>query len=211
MVKDKCVITLGRYYGAGGAEIGRRLATKLHIPFYDKQILQMVSDDSGIKESYFHLADEKPGENLMYKIVKTMTPRLTKPSLGSDLLTDENLFRFQSELIMKLAEQQSCVIVGRCGDYLLREMDHVYKVFISADLSARIARIKEVQSIPEEEAEKRIRKMDKSREEYYRYYTGLQWDSTQHYDICLDSARLGYDGCVEVILKYIEERQKLNN
>ena len=113
MGDKKLVITIGRQYGSGGNEIGRKLAGELGIDFYDKNILRMNSDESGIKESYFHLADEKAGNRLLYRIISSMTPEMRGPSFGSDLISADNLFRFQSEVIRKLAEEQSCVIVDR--------------------------------------------------------------------------------------------------
>ena len=112
MGDKKLVITIGRQYGSGGNEIGRKLAGELGIDFYDKNILRMNSDESGIKESYFHLADEKAGNRLLYRIISSMTPEMRGPSFGSDLISADNLFRFQSEVIRKLAEEQSCVIVA---------------------------------------------------------------------------------------------------
>ena len=112
----KLIVTIGRQYGSGGSEIGARLAKELGIHFYDKNILRMNSDQSGIKESYYYLADEKAGNKLLYKIVKSLTPEKGSPSFGSDLVSADNLFRFQSEVIRKLAAEESCVIMGRCAD-----------------------------------------------------------------------------------------------
>ena len=117
--KKKIIITIARQYGSGGADTGKKLAEDLGISFYDKNILRMNSDESGIKESYFHLADEKAGNRLLYKIINTLTPEKGAPSFGSDLISADNLFRFQSEVIRKLAAEESCVIIGRCADYVL--------------------------------------------------------------------------------------------
>ena len=114
--KKKIIITIARQYGSGGADTGKKLAEDLGISFYDKNILRMNSDESGIKESYFHLADEKAGNRLLYKIINTLTPEKGAPSFGSDLISADNLFRFQSEVIRKLAAEESCVIIGRCAD-----------------------------------------------------------------------------------------------
>lgn len=110
--KKKIIITIARQYGSGGADTGKKLAEDLGISFYDKNILRMNSDESGIKESYFHLADEKAGNRLLYKIINTLTPEKGAPSFGSDLISADNLFRFQSEVIRKLAAEESCVIIG---------------------------------------------------------------------------------------------------
>ena len=117
--KKKIIITIARQYGSGGADTGKKLAEDLGISFYDKNILRMNSDESGIKESYFHLADEKAGNRLLYKIINTLTPEKGAPSFGSDLISADNLFRFQSEVIRKLAAEESCVIIGSVNQYLV--------------------------------------------------------------------------------------------
>ena len=116
MDERRLVVTIGRQYGSGGAEIGAKLAKDLGLDVYDKNILRMNSNQSGIKESYFHLADERAGSKLLYKIVAGLTPEMKAPSFGSDLITADNLFRFQSEVIRRLAQAQNCVIIGRCAD-----------------------------------------------------------------------------------------------
>ena len=111
--------------------------------FYDKNILRMNSDESGIKESYFHLADEKAGNRLLYKIINTLTPEKGAPSFGSDLISADNLFRFQSEVIRKLAAEESCVIIGRCADYVLDGTEGLIRVFLYADIKVREERVRE--------------------------------------------------------------------
>ena len=143
MADKRLVITIGRQYGSGGAETGRRLAEELGIGFYDKNILRVNSDESGIKESYFHLADEKAGSRLLYKIISSLTPEKGAPSFGSDLVSADNLFRFQSEVIRKLAAAESCVIIGRCADYVLEGTEGLVRIHIYADYEAREQRIRE--------------------------------------------------------------------
>ena len=132
--KKKIIITIARQYGSGGADTGKKLAEDLGISFYDKNILRMNSDESGIKESYFHLADEKAGNRLLYKIINTLTPEKGAPSFGSDLISADNLFRFQSEVIRKLAAEESCVIIG-CADYVLDGTEGLIRVFLYARIS----------------------------------------------------------------------------
>ncbi len=130
MDERRLVVTIGRQYGSGGAEIGAKLAKDLGLDVYDKNILRMNSNQSGIKESYFHLADEKAGSKLLYKIVAGLTPEMKAPSFGSDLITADNLFRFQSEVIRRLAQAQNCVIIGRCADYVLDVCHTIWHTFI---------------------------------------------------------------------------------
>ena len=208
MGDKKLIITIGRQYGSGGNEIGRKLAEELGIDFYDKNILRMNSDESGIKESYFHLADEKAGSRLLYRIVSGMTPEMREPSFGSHLISADNLFRFQSEVIRKLAEEQSCVIVGRCADYVLEDADDIelVRVFIYADMDARIRRVREKELYAPEDVRKNVKRIDKERRNYYRYYTGRGWADPENYDLLINTSTTGIKGSVRMIEEYIKIR-----
>ncbi len=206
MEERKVVISVGRQYGSGGAEIGSKLAKELGIHCYDKNILRMNSDESGIKESYFHLADEKAGGRLLYKIISGMVPEKKAPSFGADLTSADNLFRFQSEVIRKLAAEESCVIIGRCADYVLEGAEGLIRVFLYADMEARIDRITGKGICSREDAPKLIKKMDRERRDYYRYYTGKDWSSIENYDILLNTAKLGVDGTIQAVKNYIHLR-----
>lgn len=202
------VITIGRQYGSGGNEVGRKLAAELGVDFYDKNILRMNSDESGIKESYFHLADEKAGNRLLYRIISGLTPDIGKPSFGSDLISTDNLFRFQSEVIRKLAEAESCVIVGRCADYVLEDMDGIelIRVFIYADVDARIRRVTEKELYAPEDVKKNVKRIDKERRNYYRYYTGRGWADPENYDLLINTATTGIKGSIRLIEEYVRVR-----
>lgn len=206
MEEKKMIITIGRQYGSGGGEVGKMLGQRLGINVYDKEILKMTSDESGIRESYFHLADEKAGNRLLYKIAHSLIPENDAPSFGSDLVSSDNLFRFQSAMIRKLAQEGPCVFVGRCADYVLAGTENLVRVFIYADLDARIARITEKGYFEESEVQKNIRRMDRERRDYHRYYTGKDWESLENYDLILNSAKLGTEGSVECILEYLKIR-----
>ena len=156
----KLIVTIGRQYGSGGSEIGARLAKELGIHFYDKNILRMNSNESGIKESYYHMADERAGDKLLYKIVKSMTPENGAPSLGADLVSADNLFRFQSEVIRKLAAAEDCVIIGRCADYVLEGTEGLVRVFIYADMDFRVNRITEKGYYDPKDVKKNFRRID---------------------------------------------------
>ena len=202
MAGKHIVITIGRQYGSGGAEIGRLLAEKLGISFYDKNILRINSDESGIKESYFHLADVKAGSRLLYRIVQGLRPEKSSPSFGADLTSTDNLFRFQSEVIKKLAEAESCVIIGRCADYILEGSEGLVRIHLNADLESRKARIRERH--PEEtDVLRAIRRTDKERNDYYRYYTGRDWADSENYDLVINTTRPGIEGSVNIILSYL--------
>lgn len=205
-MEKKIVVTLGRQYGSGAREIGQMLAKRLEINFYDKEILKLVSDTSGIEESYFHLADERPGQKLLYKVAKSQAPRLEKPTISGRLLADDNLFLFQSEVIRGLAEAESCVIVGRCADYLLKDMENIVSIYVHAPEDTRIARIMERYEMTWQEAEKAVNRVDKERSDYYSYYTGRSWGDLNHYDLTFDSSRMNPEGAVELIVQYLKVR-----
>ena len=202
MAGKHVVITIGRQYGSGGAEIGKQLAEKLGISFYDKNILRINADESGIKESYFHLADDKAGSRLLYRIVQGLRPEKASPSFGSDLTSADNLFRFQSEVIKKLAEAESCVIIGRCADYILEGTDDLVRIHLNADLESRKERIKE-RNPEETDVLRAIRKVDRERNDYYRYYTGRDWANSENYDLVINTTKPGISGTVSIILAYL--------
>ncbi len=206
MEKRRLVITIGRQYGSGGSEIGTRLAKALGFHVYDKNILRMNSDESGIKESYFHLADEKAGSRILYKIITSLTPEKKAPSFGSDLISADNLFRFQSEVIRKLAEAENCVIIGRCADYVLDGMDGLVKLFLYADMDARIRRITEKGYYEPKDVKKNIKRVDRERREYHRYYTGKGWEDLENYDLMLNTSKLGMEGSMKAIQSYLSLR-----
>lgn len=197
------VVSVGRQYGSGGGEIGAKLAEKLGVHCYDKNILRMTSDESGIKESYFHLADERAGNKLLYKIISSLTPETTTPSFGSDLVSADNLFRFQSEVIKKLAAEESCVMVGRCAGYVLEGVENLIRVFIYADMDSRIQRIAGKELYEPKEIKKNIKRIDKDRSDYYRYYTGRDWQDFDNYDLIINSAALGTEGAIEMIEQFM--------
>lgn len=204
MAEGKRIVTISRQFGSGGSEIGRKLAEALGVHCYDKDILRMNSDESGIKESYFHLADERAGNKLLYRIISSLTPEQGAPSFGSDLVSADNLFRFQSEVIRKLAAEESCVFIGRCADYVLEGTDGLVRIFIYADMEQRIARIREKKLYEEKDIVKNIRRIDKERRDYHRYYTGRSWEDVENYDLMLNTSKLGVVGSVQAVLGYLE-------
>ena len=204
---DNFVITIARQYGSGGRTVGEMLAKKLGIGYYDKDIIRMASEDSGIHETLFGRVDEyssakKPlfGKNGIY------SGELISPQ-SKDFTSDENLFNYQAKIIRELAGKESCVIIGRCSNYILKDYPNVVSVFVHAPMDYCIARSLERSSITsEKEMEKFILKTDKFRGDYYHYYTGRTWNDARNYDLCLDSSKLGFEKCVEAIKGYVKLR-----
>lgn len=201
--ENKLVITIGRQFGSGGCEVGTKLAQELGLDFYDKNILRMNSDESGIEESFYYLADEKAGNKLLYKIIKSLTPEKGAPSFGSDLISADNLFRFQSEVIRKLAAEENCIIMGRCADYVL---EGLVRIFIYADMDFREKRTIEKEYYAAKDAKKNIKRIDRERRDYFRYYTGKEWESPDNYDLMINTAAVGINGAVETIKNYLKTR-----
>lgn len=200
------VITIARQYGSGGRLIGKILSEELNIPYYDRQLLQLASDDSGINEALFANADEKVKSSSLFKIARKAYNGELIPPDRDDFVSNDNLFNYQAKVIKGLAQEGSCVIIGRCADYVLRDYDNVISVFIHADADKCAKRIGEIRRMEPKELAKHMAETDRRRGTYYKYYTGQDWVDARNYDICLDSGKLGYRGCVEAIKHQITLR-----
>lgn len=203
---ENYVITIGRGYGSGGRTIGKMLAEELGIHYYDRELLRLASDESGINEELFGKADEQLKRSLLYRIARKEYRGELIPPDNEDFVSNDNLFSYQAKVIRKLAEEESCVVVGRCADYILKDMDNVIKVFVHASLEDCVKRLEGMMSSPAKELEKKIIETDKRRAAYYRYYTGREWDAARNYDLCINSKRLGFDKGVKIIRDYLEVR-----
>lgn len=198
------VITIARGYGSGGRTIGKRLADELGIPFYDRELLRLASDDSGINEELFGKADEKLKNSLLFKVAKKTYKGELIPPDREDFVSNDNLFNYQAKVIKELAATESCVIVGRCADFILKDMDNVIKIFVHAPLQDCIDTLSTMSSDSKREIEKKIYAIDKRRAEYYTYYTGRKWEDAKNYDLCLNSSQLGFDKCIELVRAYMK-------
>lgn len=204
---DHYVITIARGYGSGGKTIGKMLSEKLDIPFYDRELLRMASDDSGIHERLFGQADERVKPGLRKPFGKVYKGDLLPPE-SDDFVSDDNLFNYQAKIIKELADTRSCVIVGRCADFILQDRPNVVKLFVHAPFESCVKTVMDMYALPQKEAEKKIQDTDRHRSAYYKYYTGRNWDNAQNYDLCLNSAELGFDKCVEIVEAYMNIRFK---
>ena len=193
------VITIGRYCGSGGASIAKKLANELQIPFYDKNLLRLASDDSGISEELFSNADETLKRSLIYRISKNVYHGELIPPESDDFTSNQNLFNYQAKVITQLARESSCIIIGRCSDFILRNEPHVLRVFICASEPSCIAHEAARSHISKKEAETRVRRFNRRRKEYYKYYTGQTWDDPRKYDLCLNTDSLSIEQCVAQI------------
>jgi len=199
------VITIARSYGSGGRQLGRALAKALGISFYDRNLIQEASEHSGISLNLFGLNDEKVKSKLFRK-----KPELTDvPRLPDDekFISDDNIFNIQAKVIRDIAARESCVIVGRCGNYILRKHDNLVRVFVYAPQDTCIMRVKGRYGCDAKEAEKIIDETNKERSAYHKHYTELEWNDPANYDICIDSSKLTEELVVKLILDYIDMKK----
>ncbi|MEG1848484.1 MAG: cytidylate kinase-like family protein [Lachnospiraceae bacterium] len=196
-MNQKTVITIGREFGSEGHEIGQELAERLAIPLYDKDLLEKAAERSGVSVSHLANVDE------------TITNRFLEPYLGfgnnKENLNDK-LFQVETQIIRDVAAKSSCIIVGRCADYILKEDADCVHVFIYAPYEARVQIIKQKHCITEEEAKKLVKKMDQVRNSYYAYYVGKGWNRKEGKDILLNRAKFGIDGCVDILEAMVKSR-----
>lgn len=202
------VITIDRQYGSGGRIMGKKLSEELGIPFYDQEILKMASEESAVGEQFFRLNDEKAGNNLIYRAIGGLKSSLQEPSVDEGLTSPENLFRFQAEVIRKVANESPCIIMGRCADYVLdaEAKEQLIRLFVYADIPTSIRRVMEVDGVDAKEALKRVNRISKERRDYYKYYTGKEWEDMANYDLPINTTRLEVDEAVHLVKEYIKIR-----
>jgi len=203
---DKIIITIARHYGSGGKTVGEMLGERLGIHVYSKEILQLASVDSGINEELFEQADEKLKSTPLFRIMKKAYTGEVIPPESRDFLSNENLFNYQAKVIRDLAEEESCVFIGRCADYILADRKDTVSVFICADPEYCLEQAQARGAYGGKTTMRYIRQINRYREDYYRYYTGRDWNDARSYDLCLNSGKIGFEGCVEAILQYIRIR-----
>ncbi len=208
-MNEKFVINIGRQLGSGGREIGEKLASQLGISYYDKELIELASQESGLCKEFFEKADEKTSQSIIGGLFGMRFPFVTEGAMPySNCLSNDALFKIQSDVIRRLAEEKSCLFVGRCADYILREHPRCVNVFICASQEDRIKRIMQRRCISHEEAENLIEKIDKKRSSYYNYYSYNTWGAAATYHLCIDSSILGIDKTVEFIKEFALKKLK---
>ncbi len=189
------IITIARAYGSGGRTIGKMLSKEMDFPYYDRNLIYMASDKSGINVQRFFEQDEK----------------IRKESGFADFIPPENrryvsnndIFEYQSKIIHEISDHSDCIIVGRCANFLLKNSGHkVLRVFIYAPDEVCIDTIKKKFRVSEREAEKTFKQINKHRREYYKYHTGIEWESAENYDVCFDTSRMTYEQVVSAVVQY---------
>lgn len=202
------IITIGRQLGSGGKLIGKHLAEKLGYKFYDKDALTEIAKNTGISLNLFESIDEKPTNSFLYALVMGAQSGKGLYYQYNDVLSGDIVFKLQSDLIKDLASKESCVFVGRCADYILRDMENITKVFCYADTAFRVKTLIERDGMTEKEASSAIVKADKRRSNYYNFYTNQTWRDMENYDLAINSGKLSKEDAVDLIIKYMEIKKK---
>lgn len=198
------VINLGRQLGSGGKEIGEKLAQALDFSFYDKELIKLAAHESGLCKELFDQADEHTSTSFWNSLFPSGIPLLGESaSPYMNCLNNDSLFQIQSEVIRQLAAQKSCLFVGRCADYILRDHPHTINIFITAPVSYRVDRVVASSGLTPQKAEELIEKVDKQRSAYYNYYSYKEWGAASSYHLCIDSSMLGVEGTVTALFNFI--------
>ncbi len=201
---DKIIINVGRQLGSGGHDIGQLLAQDFQAKYYDRELLNLAAKESGFSEKFFEQNDERKG--FFKGLFNVQTSHFSGGSLYKTGFSQESLFQFQSEAIIKAAKEGSCVFLGRCADYVLRDFPNTVNVFITASMDYRVKQISERIGLKPEDARKFIEQGEKKRADYYNYYTGKIWGHSESYDLCIDSSILGIQQTEQLIAEFIRKR-----
>ena len=204
------VIAIGRGFGSGGKAIGTKLAEELGVPCYERQLLDMASEYSGINKKLFAEVDEKlRGSYAMKHLMKIPYTYVVEPR-DKEFTSDINLFNIQAEIIREMAKTESFVVIGKCADYVLRDRPNVVSVYVEAPEKDCITTVMDRMQVSESRARELVHKTDKYRADYYKYYTrGKNWKDPLNYDLMLNSSKMGWDNCVRLIRDYLQ--MKLEN
>ena len=207
--KKYFTICITRTCGSGGTTIAKKLADAYGIDLYDRKLLRLASEDSGISEAMFAQADEDVKNSLLYKVSRKVYNGELIPPESGNFVSDQNLFNYQAKVLKELSERESYVVVGRCADYILRNHSNAISVYLYASKEECLRHEMEYMGYTQGQAMKEIKRMDRYRRDYYVYHTGRKWKNPENYDLCLNTEKLGYEGTKEFIMDYIKRRMEL--
>ena len=200
------VISIGRQLGSGGKDIAEKLGEMLGISVYDKKLLEVAAQESGIDTSAFENADEQESDSFLSNIV-ALRHAVTGYFGGQDsYMHSDRLFELQSEAMRSIAQRESCITIGRCSEYVLRDHPCLISIFITADSDDRIKRIMRKDGLSEEQAKEKMERGDKRRRSYHDYYATTHWGEAHSYDLCINSSLMGIEGTVELLYSLIKNR-----
>lgn len=200
------VITIARQYGSGGRVIGETVASKLGIRYYDKEIIALAAQNSGVSTDFIEKYDEKASSSLLYSLSLGASATISNEyGTSPELPVNDKVFLMQHDIIRKISDDP-CVIVGRCADYILSDRNDLIRIFIYSDIENRCRRIAEIEDVTSEKAASLIKKADKTRANYYNRFASGKWGSPETYDLCINSGKLGIEKSSELIIRYAELR-----
>lgn len=208
-MEKKIIINIGRQVCAGGLEIGRLLADEFQAKYYDRELLNLAAKESGFSEEFFKQSDERKGFMRSFLHLPYSNNWGGGSNFYQNNFSQESLFKFQSDAIIKAAQEGSCVFVGRCADYVLRDFPNVVNVFVTASIDTRARLFMEQKQVTYEEAVKRIQHVENRRASYYNYYTGKHWGRADSYDLCIDSSTIGAAETARFIAEYVRKKLKV--
>ena len=204
----RIIINVGRQIGSGGRIIAKMLADDFKCGFYDRELLTLAAKESGFCEKFFEQNDEQKG--FFHSLFHMHTPLVGDSSFYDNDFSQEGLFKFQSDTIKNLASKGSCVFVGRCADYVLRDYKNVVNVFITANFDDRVSEICKRRECSEDEARRVIESGEKSRSTYYNYYTGKKWGDSSSYDLCINTSLMGLEATEAYIAEFVKKVLNIN-
>lgn len=197
------IVTIGRQFGSNGRIIGQEVAKKLGVKCYDKELLTKAAKESGVSEELLHSLDEKPTKSFLYSVVMDPYAFAFSGTQGFQMNLNQQAFKATYDTIQKIAEEESCVIVGRCSDYVLRHHTGLLNIFIYAPIDVRIKTIMERFNLPENKAKDQIVREDKARASYYNYYTSKKWGDLNSYDLCINSSLMSSEDTADYIVELV--------
>lgn len=198
------IITIARQFGSGGREIGEKLSERLGIKYYDKELISIAAKESGVNPEVFENIDERATNSLLYSLSMGLYSFGNNFPSMNEMPINDKLYLLQHKIIKQVADEGPCVIVGRCADYVLKDRKDVVNIFIYADLDFRIKRAVEIKDVKPSKAEQVVLKTDKTRANYYNFYSGKKWGLPENYDLCINRSALSADKAVDVIECYLK-------
>jgi cytidylate kinase len=202
-MSDNLIITIGRECGAGGRSVAAYLAEHLGIKVYDKELLDLAVKESGLARELFEMHDERPTRSFLYNLVMD-TYSMNRFSDEAGVPIDQRLFIAQSNAIKKLADQESCIMIGRCADYVLSDYPNRVSIFLSGDDEVKIPHMAQLYGVDEKESKSILSKTNKRRATYYNFYTSKKWGASDSYDLCINTSKVGFEGAARIIENFIE-------
>jgi cytidylate kinase len=205
-MSDNLIITIGRECGAGGRSVAAVLGEKYGIKVYDEELLDLAVKESGLARELFEMHDERPNRSFLYNLVMD-TYSMNRFGDQAGIPVDQRIFIAQSNAIKKLADEESCIIIGRCADYVLSDYPNHVSVFLSGDDEVKIPHMAQKYGVDEKEAKSILAKTDKRRASYYNFYTSRKWGASDSYDLCINTSKIGFEGAAGIIECFIENRK----